>query len=269
MNHVSRTLTAPDGRAFKSHAWELREGGYRKSLLLLGYPFWPVAREKRLVDFLTARGFRVNALELGPARSEPAAPGLAAIRSAAADYAAGLCASGLPLYVLAASFSAPVVLPLLAGMSGLRAVALVAPVLALPPPGLRKPAWPLSTKAELTVGDDALSGQPELLADLLGEGSPVLRFPKRDLGLLAEESAPAARSAALAELASKTALAAFLGEDDPFVPEPSRSLLASSGAKLHSYPRVRHAPAYDRLADNFFVDLGSFLDGIEAAGGRS
>ena len=39
--------------------------------------------------------------------------------------------------------------------------------------------------------------------------------------------------------------------------------------KVYAYPRVRHALAYDRYSDNYYADLGAFLDGVEAAQGRS
>ena len=58
--------------------------------------------------------------------------------------------------------------------------------------------------------------------------------------------------------------AAFAGEDDPFLSQEGIKALSKAGLKVYSYPRVKHEPGHDRYADNFYADLGSFLDEVEA-----
>ena len=48
--------------------------------------------------------------------------------------------------------------------------------------------------------------------------------------------------------------------------DPGRAALSRSGAKLFAYPRVRHEPGRDRYTDNYFADIGSFLDEVESNG---
>jgi len=263
MNHISRTFLAPGGGAYRSHAWELREGGYRRLALVLGYPFWPVERDKRLVGFLMERGFRVAALELGLGRAEGPRSGMAGAGAAAAAFAAAArTETGLPLYVFAASFSAAAVIPFLPGLEGLAAAAFLSPVLDFPPAGLEAPRCFLSPWARLPAGPAELSGKPELLEGILDGFPGALRFRRRDIKAL--------EGAKLADAAGRLGVpaAAFVGEEDPWVGAAARDALGSAGIKVYSYPRARHAPAWDRYADNLYADLGSFVGEVEASLGR-
>ncbi|HTX72383.1 MAG TPA: hypothetical protein VMC79_06110 [Rectinemataceae bacterium] len=259
MNHIASSFVAPDGRSYRAHAWELRDGGYRRLALVLGFPFWTPGKDKRLVSFLLDRGFLVHSLELGFASSEKPRASLSALRAAATAYANSLhAARDLPLYLIAESFSAALV-PAFHRQPWLAAAALVAPVLDYPPPGLRMPRCFLSSVAELKIARDSLSGKPELLDGLLDGSPPPLKFLKHDLRQLHAES-PATIPPELG-----APVGVFAGEDDPFLAAPIRESLMSGGAKLYGYPRVRHLPPFDRYADNFYADFGSFLDEVEAA----
>jgi hypothetical protein len=260
MNHIARTYAAPDGISYKSHIWERNGGGYRRAALLLGYPLWPVDRERRLLGFLMEKGFRIHALEIGFGGLErPRAP-LAALRAAFAAYAQSVGSqSGLPLYAFVSSFSAALA-PALGGAKGLAALALIAPGLAYP--GLASPRCFLNPVAELAVEPDALSGKPELLAELFKAERLVLKFRKADV-----KSLTALRPAELwKDLGVPVAL--FAGDEDPFLPASLRPSLEEGGAKIYGFSRARHALAQDRNADNFFADLGSFVDEVEARSAR-
>jgi hypothetical protein len=260
MNHISKSFVTGDGRAHKCHSWESREGGYRRAALLVGNGVWPVDKETRLISFLMDRGFRVLSLDLAFGSPEAPRVSLRAFREAIAAYAREATPLGLPLYLIASSFSGGALLPALGKIDGIAAAALLAPVVEFPPAGLRKSLFFMPT-AELSLGREEQSGCPELLEGL-AEGRSTLKFRKRDLKAAAAELA-----ATLGKPLGVTA-AAFVGEDDRMLSQGGRDALAKAGAKIYSYPRVRHVPAHDRYSDNFFADLGSFLDEAEAGKAR-
>jgi predicted alpha/beta hydrolase len=261
MNHIAKSFVLSDGTSYKSHSWELREDGYRRTALIVGNGLWPVSKEKRLISFLIDRGFRVLSLDL--AFGSPTSPrtSLRAFRTAILAFAKEARPTGLPLYLIASSFSGGALLPVAKEIQGLAALALVAPVVEYPPLKLKKPPFFLST-AQLALAPEAQSGMPELLKGLT-DGPSVLRFHKRDLRSVALEIA-----SALEEPLGMPA-AAFSGEDDPYLSPAGRKSLSSAGVRVYGYPRVRHEPAHDRYADNFFADLGSFLDEVEAGKGKA
>jgi hypothetical protein len=257
MNHISRSFVSSDGRVYKSHSWEVREGGYRRAALLAGNGLWPVSKETKLISFLLDRGFRVNCLELAFGGAEVPRTGLRGFRAAFAAYARAESRPGIPLYLIASSFSGSALLPVAKGIEGAVGLALIAPVVELPPPKLRMPLFFLPT-AELTVRRDDLSGSPEMLEGFFSGASSALKFRKRDLRTAASEL-----SAALA-VPLGLPVAAFAGEEDPLLSQAGRESLARAGARVYAYPRVKREPAHDRYADNFFADFGSFLDEVEA-----
>jgi hypothetical protein len=169
----------------------------------------------------------------------------------------------LPLYVLASSFSAGAILPIASSIPALAAVALLAPVVEFPPPGLGKSCF-LVPSAQMEIRPEELCGESSLAAALVSEGllpeRATLRFRKRDLRAAAE-----GLEAALAE-GFAFPLAVFSGEDDPFIGQTGRNALSRSGARLFSYPRVKHEPGRDRYADNYYADLASFLGEVESTG---
>jgi alpha-beta hydrolase superfamily lysophospholipase len=258
MNHIASSFTAPDGGTYRSHMWELRDSGYRRLALVLGFPFWPLGRDKRLLDFLLERGFLVHSIELGFASADKPREDIASLRRAAVAYAASLQSrTALPLYLVAQSFNAALA-PAFYRHEGLAAAALVSPVLDYPPAGIKMPRCLFAAIAELELARENLSGKPELLDELLGGSVPVAKFLKRDLKTLHSES-PATLAPELG-----APVGVFAGEEDPLLAAPIREALASGGAKIYSYPRVRHIPPFDRYADNYYADLGSFLDEVEA-----
>jgi hypothetical protein len=256
MNHISSSFLAKDGRAYKSHYWELREGGYRRTALVVGGGVRPIDQETRLVRFLLDRGFRVAALDLAYGAPPSPRPSLHAFREAIASFAAANAAADLPLFLLASSFSAGALLPKASALPGLAAAALLGPVVEFPPPRLKSSCFFLPS-AELVVGAEELCGESELREGLI-EKSCAYRFRKIDLKVAAADLERT--------LASPLGfrLAAFSGEDDPFLTDGGRRSLAAAGAKLYSYPRVRHEPDKDRYADNFYADLGLFVDEMKA-----
>jgi alpha-beta hydrolase superfamily lysophospholipase len=256
MNHISKSFTSGDGRVYKSHSWETREGGYRRTALLAGNGLWPIQKETRLIGFLLDRGFRVRALDLAFGSPESPRTRLRSFREAFAAFARDAAPKGQPLYVFASSFSASALLPVAAKMAGIRALALVAPVVDFSACTMKMPLFFLPT-AELAVKEETLSGSPELLGELF-TGGATLKFHKRDLRTGASDIAGAL------EEGFALPVAAFAGEDDPFLREADRRALSHAGAKVYSYPRVRHEPGHDRYGDNYYADLGSFLDEVEA-----
>jgi alpha-beta hydrolase superfamily lysophospholipase len=259
MNHISKSFLARDGRTYKSHSWELREGGYKRIALLVGSGERPIDQESRLVRFLLDRGFRVVALDLAygaPLDSGAPRPGLRSFREAIAAFAAANEAPYMPFYIIASSFSAGALLPIAASMPQAAAWALIAPVVEFPPLGLRRSCF-FMPSADLSVGPKELCGDPDLL-EKWADKSKLYKFRKSEL------------KAAGSELASALTkdfgcpLAAFSGEADPFISEAGRASLKQAGSKLYGYPRVRHDPGFDRYADNYYADLGSFLDEVEA-----
>jgi alpha-beta hydrolase superfamily lysophospholipase len=260
MNHISKGFASSDGRVCKSHSWEHREGGYRRVALLLGNGLRPVAEETRMVGFLLDRGFRILALDIAFGSLGAPRVGLRAFREAVASFARANEAPGLPLYLLASSFSAGAILPAAASLPGLAALALLAPVVDYPPPKLKKSLF-LIPSAELSIRGEDLCGESSLAKDILA--APVaMKFRKRDL-----KAASAELDSALAE-GFALPCAAFSGDDDPFITRKGREALARAGFKLYGYPRVKHEPGRDRYADNYYADLGSFLDEVEAKGAR-
>ena len=260
MNHISKSFTSDDGRIYKSHSWEQREGGYRRCALILGNGLWSVSKETRLVDFLLDRGFRVLSLESAFGSIELPRTRLKSFRDAVASFAKETLPEGLPLYLIATSFSGSALLPAAAEIRDIAALALISPVIDLSAPKFKVPLFFLP-KAELTVEREYLSGMPELLSGFL-ESDTTLKFHKRDL-----KAAAADISKAL-EKGFSFPVAAFAGESDPYLGEASRLALAKAGAKVFSYPRVRREPGHDRYADNYYADLGSFLDEVEAGKSR-
>lgn len=256
MNHISNSFLADDGQVYKSHYWELRDGGYRRIAILAPSGVRPIDQETRLLRFLIERGFRVAALDLAYGAPRSPRPSLRDYRKAVSSFAAASASPALPLFLIASSFSAGALLPVAASLPGLAAAALIGPVVDFPPPSLKRSCF-FMPSAELVVGPKVLCGDSELCEDLI-EKDCVYRFRKADL-----------RSAAadIGELAAHPLgfpLASFSGEADPLITDEGRRALSGCGAKLYSYPRVRHAPASDRYADNFYADLGSFLDEVEA-----
>jgi alpha-beta hydrolase superfamily lysophospholipase len=263
MNHISKSFAVSDGRVYKSHSWELREGGYRRIALLLGNGLWPTAKETRLIAFLLDHGFRVLALDLAFGSTLPPRTGLRAYRDAVAAFAQASVDPDLPFYLLASSFSAGAVIPIAGSIPALAALALLAPVVDFPPPRLKKSCF-LNPCAELVIRPADLCGESGLAAALVTGGlmpeSAALRFRKRDLWTAATDLA-----ASLAE-GLPVPVAAFSGEDDAFITQEGRAALSRSGAKLYAFPRVKHEPGRDRYADNYYADLGSFLDEVESTG---
>lgn len=260
MNHLTQGFASRDGRVFKSHSWELHEGGYRRLALLVGGGARPVDQEPRLIGFLLERGFRIAALDLAygaPVGPGYARPDLRAFREALSSFAASNESPDLPLYVIAESFSAGALLPVAEVLPTAAAWALVAPVVEFPPPGAPRPCF-LAPSVTLKVGPEELCGDPELRGAMAGEALSF-SFRMRDLRL-ADAELGATMAAAFA-----CPVAAFSGESDPFLGEAGRVRLQRFGAKVYGYPRVRHDPGRDRYADNFYADLGSFLDEVEAS----
>jgi alpha-beta hydrolase superfamily lysophospholipase len=260
MNHISKGFASSDGRVCKSHSWEQREGGYRRIALLLGNGLRPASEDPRLIRFLLDRGFRVLALDVG--FGSPVSPrlGLRSFRNAVASFARANEVPGHPLYLLASSFSAGAILPAATSLPGLAALALLAPVVEYPPPRLKKSLFFLPS-AELPIRSEDLCGESELAKGLVS--SPfALKFRKREL-----KAAAADLDSVLAE-GFALPCAAFSGDDDPFITKAGREALARAGFKLYGYPRVRHEPGRDRYADNYYADLGSFLDEVEAKGAK-
>jgi hypothetical protein len=240
------------------HSWELRQGGYRRIALVWGNGLWPAAEETRLLEFLLQKGFKAIALDLAYGSSEQPRAGLRAFRAAAASLAAAASDGGLPVYLIASSFSASALLPAMGELGAVAATALIAPVLVFPPSGLRSP-FPLFGTATLRVDAQTLSGEDSLLDGHMDQARHY-RFKKRDLRALAAES-PLARASELAGSA-----AVFAGEEDPLIGEGELRELKKAGVKVYSYPRVRREVARDRYADNFYADFGSFLDEMESKG---
>ena len=256
MNHISKMFTHGGGRAYRGHSWDLREGGYRRIALLVGNGIWPASKEKRLVSFLLERGFCVLSLDL--ALGSPAVPRvrLRAFRQAISAYVKEAMPSGLPLYLIASSFSASALLPVAGEIEGITALALVSPIVEFPSPRLEFPFLFLPT-AQIPAGSERLSGSPELLKGL-ADGTSVLKFHRRDLKTLAVDMAHSL------EKPQPVPTTVFAGEDDPFLSQAGIKALSKAGLKVYSYPRVKHEPGHDRYADNFYADLGSFLDEVEA-----
>jgi alpha-beta hydrolase superfamily lysophospholipase len=256
MNHIAKNFVSSAGRAYRSHSWESREGGYRRTAIVVGNGCWSVQAEKRLVSFLLDRGFRVQSLELALGSIQAPRPRLAAFRTAISDFAKEATPVGLPIYILAASFSGIALLPIVEGIQGFAALALLSPVVNLPPPKRSFLSFLLPT-VQLGLARADQSGLPELL-DGFQAGEAQLRLNKRDL-----KEAAADFERAL-EGGLKSPVAAFAGEDDPWLSQAGRQSLASAGVKVFSYPRVKREMAHDRYADNYYADLGSFLDEVEA-----
>ena len=263
MNHIAKSFAASDGRVYKSHSWELRDGGYRRIALFLGNGLWPAAKETKLIAFLLDRGFRVIALDVAFGSALPPRAGLRAYRVAVADFARASVDPDLPLYLLASSFSAGAVIPIAGSLPALAALALLAPVVDFPPPGLKKSCF-FRPRADLAIRPDDLCGESGLAAALVTGGlmpeRAAFKFRKRDLGLAAADL-----TVSLAE-GLPVPVAAFSGEEDPLITQEGRAALSRSGAKLFAYPRVRHEPGRDRYTDNYFADIGSFLDEVESNG---
>ena len=257
MNHISRHFTSKDGRIYKSHSWELREGGYRRAALLIGNGLWPASEERRLIEFLLDRGFKIVSIELAYGSAQPPRPTLAGFRQAISAFAEETGPIGLPLYLVASSFSASALLPVATSLPEIAALVMLSPAAVLPPPGLKAPLFFWRT-AELPVEAGQLSGTPEDLVELF-KGPASHKFRKGDLKQLAAEFAKALK--APLDLPA----AAFVGEDDPLAPETARAALKEAGARVYAYPRVKREPPHDRYVDNFFADLGSFLDEVEAS----
>jgi hypothetical protein len=259
MNHISMSFLARDGRTYKSHSWELREGGYKRIALLVGSGSRPIDQETRLVRFLLDRGFRVVALDLAygaPLEGSASRPNLRAFRQAVAAFAAANEAPYLPFYIVASSFSAGALLPVADSLPKAAAWALIAPVVEFPPLGLRRSCF-FMPGADLAVGPKELCGDPDLLKEW-ADKSRLFKFHKSDLKIAASELG----SALARDFGCP--LAAFCGESDPFISDAGRASLKQAGSKLYGYPRVRHDPGHDRYADNYYADLGSFLDEVEA-----
>jgi hypothetical protein len=256
MNHISKMFASSGGRVYRSHSWELRERGNRRAALLVGNGLWPAHKEKRLVSFLLDHGFFVFSLDLAFGSSNAPRVRLGAFRDAIASFAKSAKPIGLPLYLVASSFSASALLPVAADMEGIAAVAFVSPIVEFPPPKLKSALFFLPT-ARLAVGPELLSGRPELLEGL-AEGVSVLKFRKRDLETLAADVSRAL------EKPFGIPVAVFAGEEDPFLSQLGFQALSRAGAKVHSYPGVRREPGRDRLADDFYADFGFFLDEVEA-----
>jgi hypothetical protein len=259
MNHIAKNFETKEGRVYKSHSWELREGGYRRAALIVGHGLWPVSEELKLIGFLLDRGFLVISLEVAYGSSQR--PRLSTFREAVAAFAEEAAPVGLPLYILASSFSASALLPVAEKLPEATALALISPIVDFPPPGLKVPLffWP---SAELPVETSELSGAPEGLTGLL-EGKSGFRFRRRDLKDLAAELMR------ILEAPLGLPTAAFAGEDDHLLPESGRRILSEAGIRVYSYPRVKREPGHDRYVDNFYADLGSFLDEVEAGRFRS
>jgi hypothetical protein len=252
MNHIARDFASRDGRSYKMHSWELRQGGYRRVALLWGNGLWPVAEETRLIGFLVQKGFKAVALDLAFGSPDQSGVGLRAFRAAAASLSASVAGEGLPIYLVASAFSATALLGAAKEIGPVAAAALLSPVFALPPPGLRS-SFPFFGTAALRIDAQALSGEPALLDGHMDRPRQY-RFRKRDLRELAAE--PAVSRAA--ELAGRAAV--FAGEEDPWLGRDELRELEKGGVKVYAYPRVRREVSRDRYADNFYADLGAFLD---------
>jgi hypothetical protein len=261
MNHISKSFDAGGGKVLKCHSWELREGGYRRTAIVVGNGLWSIAKEERLIRFLLERGFRVLSPELAYGSAAAPRMGLPAFREAVLAFAKAEATSGLPLYLIASSASAGALLPAASTLPDIAAVALLAPIVGFPPPGAHRRPFFLP-RFELALTPDSLSGERELLEGLM-PAHAALRFRSRDC------RAAGADLAACARIDRLFPVAAFAGDDDPFLSQADRAFIQSAKIKAYGYPRARHEPGRDRYADNYYADLGSFLDEVEAAMGRS
>jgi hypothetical protein len=256
MNHIAKDFKSSDGRVYRSHSWEQREGGYRRAALVVGNGIWNADKEPRMVSFLLNRGFRVLSLDLAFGSSRGPRARLFDFRKTISDFAKEATPLGMPLYLIASSFSASALMPIAAGIPGIVALAMIGPIVEFTPLKLKRRFFILPT-VDLSVEREDQSGMPELLDGLQDKGE-LLRFNIRDLRAAVEDVMLVRR-----ETLGLPAIA-LAGEADPWLSQEGRNNLARADVRVYSYPRVKREPGYDRYADNYYADLGSFLDEIEA-----
>jgi hypothetical protein len=256
MNHTRSVYRAPDGLSFPFQIWEVRQGGFRRTVLLLIDGFLPAEAFTGLRDLLLARYFKIYAPAVPCLRSGGGKPpGLRALGSGLLGFArsVGEKDGGVPMTVIASSVMC---LPFLACLSKefprLESIALLSPLVDFSRPPFAVPLF-LRRWVTLRATPDALGDAGELKA-VEEELRAELRAPKRlirDMRRRVEPPTPR----------KSDAVAVFVGEADPLLSgNPAAQWLKTTDAELHSYPRGRHLLLFDPHAKNVLKDLGAFLD---------
>lgn len=255
MNHISRDFSPGDGRTYRLHSWELRQGGFRRIAVYWGNGLWPPIRETRLINFLVNKAFKVLALDLAFGSAIPPFVKLKDFRKASVALMEEAAVFGLPVYIFASSFSASALIPVMDRIGPITAAALIAPVLCFPPPGIRS-GFPCFLSAMLRMDAESISGEIILLDGLMDQ-IRYHRFRRSDLRALAAENP------LLCAVSLSNRVAIFAGEDDPLVRTEDLYKLKGAALRVYTYARSRREVGRDKYSGNFYADMGSFLDAME------
>jgi hypothetical protein len=256
MNHTRSVYRAPDGLSFPFQTWEVRQGGFRRTALLLTDGFLPAEAFSGLRELLLARYFKIYAPAFPGLRSGGGKPpGLRELGMGLLGFLRSVSEKdgGVPVAAIVASV---LCLPFLACLSKefprLESIALLSPLADFSRPPFAVPLF-LRRWVTLRAAEDALGDAEELKA-VEGELRTELRAPKRLIrDMRGRAEPPVARKGDL--------VAAFVGEADPLLAgNPADAWLKACGAELHSYPRGRHLLFFDKHSKNVLRDLGAFLD---------
>lgn len=64
MNHIQSQYRTEDGAVIPYHSWEIRQGGYKWLALVLHGPYLSAHKNKRFVEFLLGKYFKVYAPDI-------------------------------------------------------------------------------------------------------------------------------------------------------------------------------------------------------------
>jgi hypothetical protein len=256
MNHTRSVFHAPGVPSFPFESWEVRQGGFRRTAILLTGGFLPSDAIPSLREALLSRYFKVYAPafpELRTGKGKPA--GLEELIRGLHAFAVSARKGdgGVPMVAIAASF---LCLPFMAALGRdfppLESIALLSPVVDF----ARTPlAVPLFLRRWVTVRPpEGALGSPEELKVMGDRIVPELRMPKRLIkGMRRLSQPPAGRKG--------DTIAVFTGEADPIMAgNPAGKWAEGIGAEVHSYPRGTHLLFFDKHSENVLRDLCSFLD---------
>ncbi len=266
MNHIASDFMRSNGTKYRYQVWEIRQHAFKESAIVFGSPFFEVGKDKRFIKYLLNRNFRVYAPDFRFfGQSTDGRKGIDEMVDAAEDFCGFVKKTdGLPIVLMSLSVSAPLALRLVADRCPeVSSVAFIAPVFGLGMTNLSVPRFFLKTRAALKVEKEDLIGRED---DPTGATPPFAlesSFSKRAVKEIRKDASTTKDR--LVEAAEKCSIGIFAGDGDPFSESALVDGLANEpGIKTYAHLRSKHLIMHDRHADNFYRNLGIFLDEVEA-----
>ncbi|RKX81497.1 MAG: hypothetical protein DRP57_11795 [Spirochaetes bacterium] len=271
MNHIQSQFKTEEGVSIPYHSWEIRQGGYKWVALVLQGPFLAANKNKRFIDFLLEKYFKVYAPDIP---EMTVASGRTANYGGLREYAVNI--ESFRAFVEKKEGSLPII-PFVFSLSALpflyyyfnvrppvRAFALFSPIFdctgtLFGSSFLFKKRLNLKYHSS-SILSDTVSERSEIEKEIERNGSVSKKLVKE----LKKLSVNYPGKLEMAHTDVNVGI--FFGEADSLISLSSinalKDNLKAGRVSLYSYPRVKHILFYDKYWKRTEDDLSLFLSGL-------